>query len=61
MKKVLPEFVQPTYYPSNDYTRAGIPIILYADEDYYKIFPFDTKEIFTHHLMDPYYYLAQKL
>jgi len=58
---VLPEFVQPEYFPSNDYVHVGTPIILYADEDYYKIFPYDSKELFINHLMDPYYYLAQKL
>ncbi|MFI5134452.1 MAG: lipase family protein [Chitinophagales bacterium] len=61
VKKVLPEFVQPTYYPSNDYVRTGIPIVLIPDEGYYKLFPYDSKQLFIHHLVAPYYYLAERV
>lgn len=58
--KHLPEFRQPEYVFSNNYMTAGTPVILLADEDYHKKFPFDGRNIFIHHLLKPYQYLLQK-
>jgi hypothetical protein len=57
VRKFLPDFIPPGYYPSNDYVRTGISVILAADGDYYKIFPGDNKTIFAHHLQKAYLYL----
>lgn len=61
VKKQLPGFEPPAYYKSNNYMRAGNMIVLYADADYYKLFPDSRQNVFAHHMMAPYVYLAQKL
>ena len=57
VKKFLPGFIPPEYYPSNDYVRTGTTILLVADEEYFKIFPGDNKTVFAHHFPKPYLYL----
>lgn len=57
--KVLPEFREPVYYKSNQYSRAGDYIILMPDEGYFKKFPADKDNIWRNHLLKPYYYLAK--
>lgn len=61
VKKTIPGFIAPEYFGSNDYVRTGNFIVLKTDEDYYKMFPDNDRQIFIHHLHPPYYVLAQKL
>jgi hypothetical protein len=61
VKKQLPEFVPPAYFPSSNYMRAGTSIILRADEAYHKVYPATSDNVFSHHLLSPYLYLARKL
>ena len=61
IKKQLPEYIPPGYSGNMDYVRAGSFIVLQPDEDYYKLFPQDGKNIFINHLHKPYIYLAKKL
>ncbi len=61
VRKYLPGFQEPSYYNSDDYTRAGAFIVLKADEDYYKKFPQDPSKIFMNHFHQPYLYLVNKL
>ena len=61
IKKDLPQYQEPEYFESVNYTRCGQQIILIADEEYLKQFP-DTKEdLFTHHRPQVYLYLIKKL
>ena len=60
VKKCLPAFIPPEYYPSSDYVRTGTTILLPADQDYYSIFPGDSKSIFAHHLQKAYLYLLDR-
>ena len=60
-KKQLPEFVPPAYFPSANYMRAGTFVILQADAAYYKVYPPTGENVFSHHLLGPYLYLARKL
>ncbi|MFV0522435.1 MAG: lipase family protein [Mangrovibacterium sp.] len=64
IKKLLPDFQPPKYADNNQYMRVGRSIILYADEDYYTHFPGDPDKegyLFTHHMLEPYMYLVNKL
>ncbi|MBC7923889.1 MAG: lipase family protein [Ferruginibacter sp.] len=61
VKKQLPDFRAPDYYPSNHYVRTGNFIILAPDSAYYQVYPNDEKRIFIHHMLQPYFYLAQQL
>lgn len=60
VKKFLPEYEQPTYVHSNNYMRAGTPIVLQPDSEYYQKYPDTGANIFRHHLFEPYYFLAKK-
>lgn len=60
IKKVLPDFEPPAYFKSNNYVRIGPTIALIPDAEYYKLFPNSEKQVFIHHLQDPYLYLIQK-
>jgi hypothetical protein len=60
IKKSLPQFVEPEYDASNQYTSCGVPVILMADAAYHQKFPDDPKNVFVHHMFWPYYYLAEK-
>lgn len=59
IKKSLPQLKEPGYSNSNNYQRAGQPIIFIPDERYLKKFPEKPNEIFQHHLQDNYYFLSQ--
>lgn len=59
-KKNLPQLQQPEYVYSNNYMTAGVPIILMADEEYYRKFPFDGKNVFINHLPEQYLFLLRK-
>ncbi|MBC8084942.1 MAG: hypothetical protein H7Z21_17230, partial [Hymenobacter sp.] len=58
VSKQLPDYQPGTFYPSNHYVRAGHPIILLADDAYYRLYPNEADKLFRHHLFEPYYYLA---
>ncbi len=60
IKKSLPEYVTPTFYNSNNYARTGDNVVLYADQNYYTLFPIDNEKIWTHHAFEPYLYLCDK-
>jgi predicted lipase len=60
VKKTLPQLVEPDYAPSNNYMRAGTPVILVPNDEYRLLFP-DTKDmIFMHHQFKAYYFLLKK-
>ena len=60
--KQLPGMTIPLYYDSNYYVRTGNTIMLYATEDYFKIYSNDPNNpnIWQHHLPAQYLYLAEK-
>jgi hypothetical protein len=60
VKKKLPQLKEPTYLKGNNYQRAGVPVVLMPDADYYQKFPNKTTNIFQHHMFEPYYMLAKK-
>ena len=60
VKKSLPQLKEPVYVHDNNYQRAGIPIVLQPDAEYYKAFPNETSNVFQHHLFAAYYLLAKK-
>jgi thiol-disulfide isomerase/thioredoxin len=60
IKKSLPEYVTPTFFNSNNYARTGDNVVLYADQNYYTLFPIDNEKIWTHHAFEPYLYLCDK-
>lgn len=60
VKKNLPQLKEPTYAAGNNYQRAGVPIVLQPDADYYKLFSNESKNVFIHHMYEPYYFLAKK-
>ena len=57
----LPEFVPPTFIESTNYVRVGQTVVLYADDEYYKLFPNNEGEIWQHHKFEAYFYLLEKL
>ena len=60
IKKSMPQFAEPEYAGGNLYTSCGVPVILMPDDAYRAKFPDDPKNVFTHHMFWPYYYLAEK-
>ncbi|MBZ4192108.1 lipase family protein [Niabella beijingensis] len=60
IKKVLPGLKEPQYMPSMSYMRAGTPVVLLPDAEYYKKYGTDGKDKFAHHHLEPYLYLLQK-
>ena len=60
IKKSLPEYETPTFFNSNNYVRTGDNIVLFADSNYYNLFPIDKEKIWTHHAFEPYMYLCEK-
>ncbi|QHT69723.1 lipase family protein [Rhodocytophaga rosea] len=61
VKSHLKDIELPKYVDSNHYVRTGNFIVLEADETYYKQFPDSETKVFTHHLIQPYLYLTEKL
>lgn len=61
IRKKLPDFKPPAYFPSNDYVRTGSTIVLYADSAYYKAFPQEVNKIWDNHTQKPYLYLAERM
>ncbi len=60
VKKYMKEYTQPHYSGSFAYARAGTPIVLEPDADYYKHFPDTGANMFRNHMAEPYYYLLKK-
>jgi hypothetical protein len=63
VKKHLPNFNTPEYYHSNYFVRTGSTIVLYADEEYFKLYSNapENPNIWQHHLPQQYLFLAEKL
>ncbi|MFB0926214.1 MAG: lipase family protein, partial [Vicingaceae bacterium] len=61
IKNYFPDFKSPTFQESTNYVRVGKTVVLYADEEYYKIFPNTESEIWQHHKFEAYFYLLEKL
>lgn len=61
IKKALPGFKEPVYVHGSNFMRAGIPVILMPDENYYKLYPDNADTPFVHHLFSAYYYLLKKI
>lgn len=61
--KQIPELKLPEYYQSNYYVRTGNTVVLYADEDYFKLYSNDpaNPDIWQHHLPKQYLFLAERL
>ena len=59
--KALPTFVTPAYIESMQYARAGQPVVLMPDSNYYLSYPFKSKKMFEHHFFAPYLELARLL
>ncbi len=61
IQKKLPDLQKPHYISSHSYMTAGVPVVLMPDAAYNKLFPFDGKNVFVHHLLDPYAYLVNSI
>jgi len=61
VSKSLPGFEAPVYAEGFNYVRVGPTIVLLSNEAYYQSFPDNPAKIFVHHLIDPYWYLANQL
>lgn len=59
IKKTFPLYKEPEYINQTNYTTAGIPIILATDEEYNNLFK-EGKNVFIHHMYEPYIYLSKK-
>ncbi|MCH2228774.1 MAG: lipase family protein [Crocinitomicaceae bacterium] len=57
IQEALPGFEMPELYNSNNYVRTGRQVILYANEEYFKIFPEKTDQIWNHHMFEAYFFL----
>lgn len=60
VRKELKEFVPPQYVHSNHFVRTGATIVFQPDQDYYREFPDDPKQVFVHHFHKPYLYLLDR-
>lgn len=60
VNKTLPVYQSPAFFDSNHFTRAGNFIILYPDDEYYRIYPNEKNKVFKHHALQPYLYLLEK-
>ncbi|WP_128546284.1 lipase family protein [Larkinella soli] len=61
VQKNLTGYQTPRFYESSHYVRTGNTIVLKADEDYFKQYPDSDKQIFIHHVFQPYLFLVDKL
>lgn len=60
IKKALPQLKEPNYAPSMNYMRAGNPVVLMPDAEYYAKYGLKKENKFAHHHFAPYLYLLQK-
>ncbi|MFZ6012757.1 MAG: lipase family protein [Bacteroidota bacterium] len=58
--KQYPQFKAPGYFHSNDYVRVGNVIVLMPDEAYYEKFPDSGQQLFIHHKLQAYLFLAER-
>lgn len=58
IRKVLPEFESPEYINTNNYVRTGKQIVLYPNEEYFKLFPQVKSNIWINHAFEPYLFLT---
>lgn len=58
--RTIPDFQMPVYAKNVNYVRTGTTILLHPDETYYSKFPDSKTNIFCHHFIAPYYFLALK-
>lgn len=61
IKKHLEGYQEPPYFHSSNFVRTGNYVVLLPHDDYYRLFPDAKDNIFIHHLLQPYLYLAQQL
>lgn len=59
IKKNFPFYIEPKYLAQTNYSTAGTPIVLSPDEDYKNLYK-DEKNIFIHHMYEPYIFLSKK-
>lgn len=59
VRKERPQFKQPQFHHSMNYVRAGNHIVFATNEAYYQRFPKEAEDIFVHHMLAPYLYLAE--
>jgi hypothetical protein len=58
--KTLPQLKEPLYVKGNNYMRAGTPVMLMADDEYYTKFAESNTNFFVHHMYAAYSYLLKK-
>ena len=58
--KTIPDYRSPDFFDSNYFTRAGTFVILYPDEDYYRVYPDEKEKVFKHHALQPYLHLLNQ-
>jgi len=61
VEKSVPGYEKPVWANNNNYVRTGLIVPLYADAAYYEKFPDSETNVFVHHSIHAYYYLAEKL
>ncbi|WP_460675900.1 lipase family protein [Hymenobacter coalescens] len=61
VRRYLPDYQPGTYAATNNYVRVGPTVVLLADGAYRQRYPDAPDKVFTHHLFQPYVYLAQQL
>lgn len=59
-KKTIAQLKEPEYSNTDNYMRAGAPVVLMPDPEYWKLFPDSKENVFIHHLFKPYFYLATR-
>lgn len=60
VKKQYKDMGRPDFYNSNNYMRAGSPIVLLPQADYYKLYSDTSSNVFVHHFLEPYDYLMKQ-
>jgi hypothetical protein len=61
VRKYLPDMEEPAYARTNNYMRAGTPVVLMPNAAYYEKFPDNMDKVFIHHMMEPYLYLLNEI
>lgn len=61
IQKYLPEFIEPKFYNSSAYVRIGPTVVLLPNQEYHSKFIDKEGKLWTHHLFEPYLFLAEKL
>ncbi|HEV2481466.1 MAG TPA: lipase family protein [Puia sp.] len=60
VRKALPGLQGPEIGMGMNYQRAGTPVVLEPDTAYYRLFPRQTQQVFEHHRLEAYDWLAAK-